>query len=355
MLALRDVTVQFGAITAVDAVHLDLGESEQLSILGPSGSGKSTVLRAVAGLERLASGHVEWDGRDVADVPTHRRGFGLMFQDYVLFPHMDVATNVGFGLDAGGAARDERTKRVAEVLDLVGLSGYEKRLPAQLSGGEQQRVALARALAPGPRLLMLDEPLGALDRSLRRDLLDELIAIFGRVNAPLIYVTHDHEEALAVGDRVGVMRAGRLETVLPPAELWQHPPTEFVARFLGFGNIVDAEVVDGGVQTPIGVFEIASGTPGTSGRAAPPAGDSRHVRLFLRPDAFRPDPGGNVTGTVHSVTFRGDHTMLRIDVPAKGGELIRLEVEWRGMPVPEIGNEVRLAIDPAGLVLLPLT
>jgi thiamine transport system ATP-binding protein len=346
MLGLRDVAVRFGDRMAVDHVSLNVQDGEQLSVLGPSGSGKSTLLRAVAGLEPLASGRVEWDGQDVSSVPAHRRGFGLMFQDYVLFPHLDVAGNVGFGLQSGrpgAAVTSERSRRVAEVLELVGLSGFEKRMPSQLSGGEQQRVALARALAPRPRLLMLDEPLGALDRNLRRTLLDELIDIFERLTMPLLYVTHDHEEALAVADRVAVMRAGRLETVKPPAELWQSPPTEFVARFLGFANLLAAEVADGRAQTEIGVFDIGVGAPGRG-------------RLLLRPDAFRPASRGNLNGVVHARTFRGDHTLLRVDLaPADGSTAAtRLEVEWRWSPIPAVGDRVSLTVDPYGLVFLPL-
>lgn len=345
MLALREVSVRFDDRVAVDRVSLQVGSGEQLSILGPSGSGKSTLLRAVAGLEPLAAGLVEWEGKDISRVPAHRRGFGLMFQDYVLFPHLDVADNVGFGL-RHSAGRDgtsaERTRRVAEALELVGLSGFEKRMPSQLSGGEQQRVALARALAPQPRLLMLDEPLGALDRSLRRALLDELIDIFSRLPTPLVYVTHDHEEALAVADRVAVMRAGRLEALLPPADLWHSPPNEFVARFLGFTNILDAEIGNGQAKTDVATFDV----PGAPGRA----------KLLLRPDAFQPVSNGEIEGIVRARTFRGDHSLIRVDVLAGRNSTMaaQLEIEWRWHPIPGVGERVSLAVDPAGVVVLPL-
>jgi thiamine transport system ATP-binding protein len=341
MLNLRDVTVRFGDRAAVDKVSLDVGDGEHLSVLGPSGSGKSTLLRAVAGLEPLVAGSIEWNGQDISSVPAHRRGFGLMFQDYVLFPHLDVAGNVAFGL---GSAPNRR-QRVAEALQLVGLSGFENRMPSQLSGGEQQRVALARALAPRPRLLMLDEPLGALDRSLRRALLDELIEIFTKLTAPLIYVTHDHEEALAVADRVAVMRAGRLEAVLPPAELWRSPPNEFVARFLGFTNILDAATADRGqAHTAIGTFDVPDDAPA-------------RAKVLLRPDAFRPASDGSLHGVVQARTFRGDHTLLRVDISAQGDgpqSAARLEVEWRWNPTPDVGERVILTVDPAGVVLLPM-
>ena len=345
MLSLVDVTVRFGEQAAVHGVTLDVRDGEQLSLLGPSGSGKSTLLRAIAGLEPLAQGRIEWNGRDVTRVPVHRRGFGLMFQDYVLFPHLDVAANVGFGLDGTDVAADERGRIVAESLDLVGLRGFERRLPTQLSGGEQQRVALARALAPRPQLLMFDEPLGALDRSLRRTLLDELIEIFARLDTPIIYVTHDHEEALAVGDRVAVMRDGRLETVMAPTDLWERPPNEFVARFLGLTNILDARVTDGRAATEIGEFALPSQAAGADG--------DRH-KLLVRPAAFRPSTRGPLSGTVHATTFRGDHTLLVVDFDGREGASRRLEVEWSTSPVPRAGERITLATDPAGLVVLPL-
>ena len=290
----------------MDDVTLTVHDGERLSVLGPSGSGKSTLLRAVAGLEPLAAGRISWDGEDLGEVPVHRRGFGLMFQDYVLFPHLDVAANVGFGLDMTGADRRGRGRACAESLALVGLTGFETRLPAELSGGEQQRVALARALAPKPRLLMLDEPLGALDRALRRSLLDELDELLDRISLPIIYVTHDHEEAMAIGDRVAVMHSGRVEAVMPPRELWRQPPTEFVARFLGLNNIIDANVVDGRGTTVIGAISLAP-------RAHRPGGATQ---LLIRPDGFRPQ----LTATQRSMpwscrpTFRGDHTLLRVRV-----------------------------------------
>lgn len=348
MLRLNGVTVRYGNTAAVDSVDLDVKDGERLSILGPSGSGKSTLLRAIAGLEPLSAGSIQWDGRDLADVPVHQRGFGLMFQDYVLFPHLDVAGNVRFGLDAQAVPRAEADQRVADVLGLVGLSGYDRRLSAQLSGGEQQRVALARALAPNPRLLMLDEPLGALDRSLRRSLLDELSDLFAGLRLPIVYVTHDHEEALAIGDRVAVMRAGRLEAVAPPRDLWLRPPTEFVARFLGLNNIIDAQVTAGRASTALGTFDLdTAGAATTAMRDGP-------FRLLIRPDALRLDPAGPISVRVVSTTFRGDHTLVRATTGDQDSTMT-LEFQADQGPVPEVGREVRLAVAPAGLVLLPLT
>jgi thiamine transport system ATP-binding protein len=194
---------------------------------------------------------------------------------------------------------------------------------------------------------MLDEPLGALDRSLRRALLDQLAEIFARLNTPIIYVTHDHEEALAVGDRVAVMRAGPIVTVMPPAELWQRPPSEFVARFLGFTNVLDAEIVDGRAQTELGGFQLAPGEQQIADSSV-----DGNWKLLLRPDAFRPARDGVLEGVVRSATFRGDHTLLHVDVRGDGQSDGRLEIQARWLPVPAVGERVRLAVDPAGVVVL---
>ena len=218
-------------VTAVDGVDLDVARGQTVALLGASGCGKSSLLRAVAGLEDLAGGTIAWDGRDVVRVPVHKRGFGLMFQDGQLFPFRDVAGNVAYGLT--GVPRPERRARVEEMLELVGLPGYGPRDVTTLSGGQAQRVALARSLAPEPRLLLLDEPLSALDRALREQLVVDLRDILTRQGTTALYVTHDHGEARAVADRVGVMEAGRLLRIDAPEALWAHPGGEAVARFLG--------------------------------------------------------------------------------------------------------------------------
>jgi len=234
-LSVRDVVVAYrtdgGATVAVDDVSLDVGRGEVVALLGPSGCGKSSLLRAVAGLEPLVAGDVRWDGESVVDVPVHRRGFGLMFQDGQLFPHRDVAGNVAYGLH--GLPRAEQQARVAALLELVGLAGYGSRAVTTLSGGERQRVALARSLAPRPRLLMLDEPLSALDRTLRERLTEDVARILRRSATTSLYVTHDHDEARVVADRVGVMVAGKLLQVGTPDEVWGAPASPVVAGFLG--------------------------------------------------------------------------------------------------------------------------
>lgn len=235
-LSLRGLRVVYRAaggasVTAVDGVDLDVARGRTVALLGASGCGKSSLLRAVAGLEDLAGGTIAWDGRDVVRVPVHKRGFGLMFQDGQLFPFRDVAGNVGYGLT--GMPRSERRARVEEMLELVGLPGYGPREVTSLSGGQAQRVALARSLAPGPRLLLLDEPLSALDRALREQLVVDLREILARQGTTALYVTHDHGEARAVADLVGVMEAGRLLRLDAPEALWADPGSETVARFLG--------------------------------------------------------------------------------------------------------------------------
>lgn len=233
MLELRSVTVRYGEKTAVDRVDLTVADGEVVALLGPSGCGKSTLLRAITGIEPIAAGQVLWDGADLARVPVHRRGFGLMFQDGVLFPHRTVAGNVGYGL-AGGSGRGQR---VAELLDMVGLPGYERRRVTTLSGGEAQRVALARALAPSPRLLLLDEPLASLDASLRAALQGDLARLLDRTGTPAVFVTHDHREAAAIADRVALMRAGRIVQIGTPGELRAAPADEWVASFLAVPGV----------------------------------------------------------------------------------------------------------------------
>ena len=336
MLSLHDVRVAYAGTPAVDGVSLAVAPAERVALLGPSGSGKSTLLRAISGLEPLAGGRIEWDGRDLAGVPVHERRFGLMFQDYVLFPQRDVRGNVRFGLDMSGTPAAEADRRVDQVLSLVGLTGYAGRRITQLSGGEQQRVALARSLAPTPRLLMLDEPLGALDRALRTDLLPELVTLFTRLEMPILYVTHDQEEALAVADRVAVMRDGRFEAVLTPEQLWQAPPNEFVARFLGFNNVAPYERRGNEALTPWGSVPVPPDAPANG-------------RLLLRPDAVTIDDEGSIAGVVRAAQFRGDHVRVIVETAPPG---LALELDVRGERRVQVGERIRLTVDPARVNLL---
>ncbi len=334
MLAVRGVTVRFGDVAALDGVDLAVGDGEVVAVLGPSGSGKSTLLRVVAGLQPPDAGTVTWDGVDVTGLPPHEREFGLMFQDYALFPHLDVAANVGFGLRMHGVPAAERAGRVAEVLEMVGLAGFGPRAVGSLSGGEAQRVALARALAPRPRMLMLDEPVGSLDRVLRERLVVELRELFVALGVTALYVTHDQEEGFAVADRVAVMRGGAVVQQGRPEELWAAPGSEFVARFLGMPNIVAGVVAGGRADTPWGTLPVPPGTP--DGPAS----------LVVRSDAVRPALGGPISGVVEAATFRGDHVQLRVRPAA--GPPIEVAADRR-LPV---GERVHLAVDADGVLVL---
>jgi thiamine transport system ATP-binding protein len=311
MLRVDDVTVRFGTKAALDHVSLDVADGEVVTILGPSGSGKTTLLRVITGLQRPDAGRVLLDGEDLAPVPPHRRGIGLVFQDHALFHHRDVGANVAFGLRMRGDAERDVERQVRELLGLVGLSGYERRSVATLSGGEQQRVALARALAPEPQVLLLDEPLGSLDRRLRDRLLDELEAIFAELEVTAVYVTHDQGEAFALGDRVAVMRDGRVVQVGTADELWARPADEDVAHFLGIG-------VHGGSA--------------------------------VRPEAvvLVPAVDGEGDGTVVSATRNGP--TVRIVIRLHDGRM--LEAAVSSLDHPRRGDRVDVEIDPEGIVPL---
>ncbi|MGW7313044.1 ABC transporter ATP-binding protein [Streptomyces sp. NPDC054865] len=336
LLRLEGVTVRFGERAVVDDVDLEVAEHEIVCVLGPSGSGKSTLLRVVAGLQRVSAGRVLLDGTDQDAVPVHRRGVGLMFQDHQLFPHRDVGGNVAFGLRMRGSTKKAYEGQVAELLELVGLPGAQDRAIASLSGGEQQRVALARALAPSPRLLMLDEPLGQLDRGLRERLVVELQGLFSRLGTTVLAVTHDQGEAFALADRVVVMRDGRIAQAGTPLEVWQRPASEFVARFLGFENVVPATVSAGGAATPWGKVPVPAGSAqGERQLLIRPAG------VILREEGLRCE--------VLSRTFRGTHVALLLR-PGTGPVL---EAECGLAGAPAVGDRVSVAFSPAEVVVLP--
>ncbi len=243
MLLIRDLVVDYEDEPVLRSLSLSMGEGEVLGVLGPSGCGKTTLLRSIAGLETPVSGDIRLQGRSLLSVPPHQRGVGMMFQSFALFPHLNVRDNVLFGLQMQGADRRRAEARATELLALVGLAGFEARAVGSLSGGEQQRVALARSLAPGPKLLMLDEPLGSLDAALRDRLTLELRAIFRQVGITALYVTHDQREALAIADRLAVLHAGQVEQVGTPEAIYRAPATEFVAGFLGLGNCLPRAVL----------------------------------------------------------------------------------------------------------------
>ena len=339
MLTVDSVTKTYGAKVALEGVSLSLERGHVLALLGPSGSGKSTLLALIAGLEAPDAGDIRWDGQSLLDVPTHRRGFGLMFQDYSLFPHKDVAGNVGFGLRMQGKGPEAVRAEVAWALTLVGLEGFEKRDPNTLSGGEQQRVALARALAPHPRLLMLDEPLGALDRALRERLLGELHDILRRLKQTAIYVTHDQEEAFALADQVAILREGRVAQRGAPAEVYARPASRFVASFLGLRNLLPARLKPGAAErvalTPAGELPLAD----TAGLGA-----GEDFIVLVRPEGVRvaDDGNANLEGTVTEKSFRGSRTIVDV----RAGEAT-LSFEFPPtQALPEAGERLRLSVTP---------
>ncbi|MEN8656078.1 ABC transporter ATP-binding protein [Streptomyces sp. 21So2-11] len=338
MLRLDGVSVRFGKRAALESVDLEVADHEIVCVLGPSGSGKSTLLRVVAGLQTADTGRVLLDGRDQGGVPVHRRGVGLMFQDHQLFPQRDVGGNVAFGLRMRGAARAEQVRRVDELLDLVGLPGAQRRAIATLSGGEQQRVALARALAPQPKLLMLDEPLGQLDRTLRERLVVELRQLFGLLGTTVLAVTHDQGEAFALADRVVVMRDGRIAQTGTPLEVWQRPASEFVARFLGFDNVVPATVTGEAADTVWGKIPVPAGSPQGA------------CRLLVRPAGVRQVPvADGLPCTVTARTFRGNHVALLLQ--PSGAPQLEAECALRDAPGEGVGVGVVFAADE--VVVLP--
>jgi thiamine transport system ATP-binding protein len=333
MLAVSNLTVRYGTFTAVSGVDVEIDDGEVLALLGPSGCGKSTLLRSVAGLEPPAEGEISWDGTDLAGVPVHRRGFGLVFQDGQLFPHRDVAGNVAFGLRMRRVPVNDRRRRVTELLELVGLAGYERRRVTELSGGEQQRVALARALAPRPRLLLLDEPLSALDRALREQLAMDLAGVLRVAGATALVVTHDHDEAFTLADRVAVMRAGRITQTGPPDEVWRRPADEDTARFLGCGLFLPAGVSDG-----VATCELGS--------APLPWAPEGEVTLGLRPTALRLAEHGIAGKLIRSV-HRRDH--VRLQVRLDGSDQV---VDAVAGIAETPGDRVHLVLDPDGLAVL---
>ncbi len=328
MLAIKDLTVRFGDTLAVDDVTLDLEAGQVLAVLGPSGCGKSTLLRAVAGLEASYTGSIAYDGQDLAGVPTHRRGFALMFQDGQLFPHQSVARNVGYPLRLRRAGRQQVEQKVAGLLDLVGLPGHGDRMPTTLSGGERQRVALARALAVEPRLLLLDEPLSALDATLREHLAGELRDILHRAQTTALLVTHDHEEAFTVADRMAVMRDGRLVQSGTLDEVWRHPVDVETAVFLGYPTVVSGAA---------------------SARLADAAGATEAwPAVALRRSALRVDPDGALAATVQAARVTPEQLRLAVSVEGIG------EVEAVADPGADlrVGQQVRLSVDSSRLAVL---
>ncbi len=350
MLELIGITKNYENQPLLRGITFSVAQGETVCLLGASGSGKSTILRIIAGLEEPEAGQVCWGGQSLAGIPAHQRRFGLMFQDYALFPHLSVFENVAFGLrmqngqrvvrlqslmgtrasgsETGAYWPESLEERVTASLSLVKMDSFAHRRVTELSGGEQQRVAMARALAPNPRLLMLDEPLGALDRALKESLLDELRHILRQAGIPAIYVTHDQEEAFTIADRILLLHEGQIAQVGTPPEVFAKPASAWVASFLGLGNVVEGQARAGAVETPFGRFSTKINQS-----------DGEHIALLIRPQAEWSDVG-EVTGRVTDVVFRGDDFRIELEngwyfflpTAPRLGEMVRLKARVECLP-----------------------
>jgi putrescine transport system ATP-binding protein len=350
------VVKTFSAAAAVDGVSLDIREGEFFALLGPSGCGKTTLLRLLAGLETPDAGRILLDGKDIAPMPPYRRPVNMMFQNYALFPHLTVEGNVAFGLKQEGLPKPEISARVREMLALVKLDGYEERKPHQLSGGQRQRVALARSLVKRPRVLLLDEPMAALDKKLRGETQFELMQLQETLGLTFIIVTHDQQEAMTVADRIGVMDRGRLMQVSTPREIYERPNSRWVADFIGEVNLFEGRVLEIGASATV-IESAAAGRLRAASSAGATIGDT--VWVALRPEKVRiaheqPAAGENrVAGRVSSIAYLGDLSVYKVRID--GGFVVRAaRANTTGLPERAIGagDQVWLAWPPdAGVVL----
>ncbi|MGH3036208.1 MAG: ABC transporter ATP-binding protein [Gaiellaceae bacterium] len=343
---LERLSKRFGDVEAVRELTLEIGDGEFFSLLGPSGCGKTTTLRLIAGFEEPTEGRIFIGDREVTQAPAHKRPVNTVFQSYALFPHLNVADNVAFGLRFKDVEKRERKRRVGEALELVHLRGFERRKPSQLSGGQQQRVALARALILEPAVLLLDEPLGALDAKLRRSLQIELKSIQEAVGITFVYVTHDQEEALTMSDRMAVMNDGLVQQLGTPRDVYEEPATTFVADFLGVSNLMDAQA-EGGGRVRLGEAVLVAGRGDLDAR-----GD---VRLTIRPERVRVEPPGaeaenRLPGTVSRVVYLGAATQILLELA--GGQTLQATASAAdGLP-PGEGEAVTVHLPPDALRIL---
>jgi len=328
MLELIDIHKIYEGKPLLSGVSFSVEAGETVCLLGASGSGKSTLLRIIAGLESPESGQVLWDGANLASMPAYERNFGLVFQDYALFPHLTVAENVAFGLKMQSQPQDEIKLRVIAALEQVDMNGFANRSVTDLSGGEQQRVALARALAPRPRLLMFDEPLGALDRTLKDHLLEELRGILHSSKVPALYVTHDQEEAFAIADRIALLHDGQIAQAGTPGDVFARPVSRWVAGFLGLGNVIEGKWLGSGqVETRLGVLEVKCKTE---------AGGGETVALLVRPERVKPiENGTGLKGRVADVLFQKNGYRVTLE----GGLYFYLSSP------PEVGEEISFTVE----------
>jgi putative spermidine/putrescine transport system ATP-binding protein len=339
--SLRNLTRAFGATKALDGMSLDIAPGELIALLGPSGCGKTTALRIVAGFEYADSGEVLVNGKDVSGVPASKRDMGMVFQSYSLFPNMSALDNVGFGLRMRKTAAAQRRSKAAELLDMVGLSAQAGQYPHQLSGGQQQRVALARALAIEPHVLLLDEPLSALDAKVRLQLREQIRTLQQRLGTTTIFVTHDQEEALSMADRVGVMNKGKLEQVAEPSELYTRPATAFVAEFVGTMNRLPAEVAGPGTVTVLGTSCAVIADIPTSGP----------VDVLVRPEGLTVVPASGGNGIVSGRTFLG--AVTRLAVLLSGDTEVRVDVPSATALAMAPGTSVQVGLPPTAVLVAP--
>jgi spermidine/putrescine transport system ATP-binding protein len=348
-------TPEGGRVLALDNVDLTIRSNEFLTLLGPSGCGKTTLLRSIAGFEDFDRGTISLEGRVLGDVPPHKRPFNTVFQNYALFPHLTVENNVGYGLDVARVERRERNERVTRALALVGLTGLERRKPRQLSGGQQQRVALARAVVNRPRLLLLDEPLSALDRQLRQSMQIELKNLQHTLGITFLYVTHDQEEALVMSDRIGVMNQGKIQQVDSPGAVYNRPANRFVAGFIGISNILAGQVISSDPAAS-DIRTDGGETVRAAGRAAA-AGE--RVSILVRPERLelRPDRSGDdrpwLGAVVEQVVFVGSELHVHVRL-ADGAKLVALDRRPHAHAETwTAGEAVRLHYDPASIHVMP--
>lgn len=350
MLSIQNLTKQFGTVTAVDNLSINIDKGEFLTLLGPSGCGKTTLLRCIAGLEDLDGGKILLNGLDVTTAEPNHRNLNTVFQSYALFPHMNVYQNIAYGLKVKHTAKAEIRRRVTDMLEMVSLSGYEKRMPDQLSGGQRQRVALARALVNNPDVLLLDEPLGALDLQLRRQIQSELKRIQRQSGITFIYVTHDQEEALNLSDRIAVMHGGHIEQLDNPDEIFEHPATRFVAQFIGDTNLMDVTVTakEGSVLTVQYADMLAKCTG-----FEPEVGD--RICLSIRPSrihvAAEPHPDFTLSGTVLEHTYMG--MAINSSVQLEDGSLCKVTSYQEKASLPPVGSHVFLSWELDKAVIIP--
>jgi spermidine/putrescine transport system ATP-binding protein len=343
---LERLSKRFGDVEAVRELTLDIGDGEFFSLLGPSGCGKTTTLRLIAGFEEPTDGRIFIGDREVTQTPAHKRPVNTVFQSYALFPHLSVADNVAFGLRFKSVEKRERRRRVGEALQLVRLEGFERRRPSQLSGGQQQRVALARALILEPAVLLLDEPLGALDAKLRRSLQIELKSIQEAVGITFVYVTHDQEEALTMSDRMAVMADGLVQQLGTPRDVYEEPATTFVADFLGVSNLMSARA-EGGGRVRLDEAALSAGRGDVDARG--------EVRLTIRPERVRVEAAGTdgenrLPGTVSRVVYLGSTTQILLEL-ASGKTLQATTSAADGLP-PDEGKPVTVHLPPDALRVL---